>query len=121
MIGKKEFAATALDPKYEVFVIHVVPLSVNPGDEVYPSKRAQVAYLKADKAPTIVSSKYADFANVFSPKLAAKLLKYMEINDHAIKLVDDQQPPYSLIYSLGLMELETLKVYIKNNLTNGFI
>ncbi len=45
----------------------------------------------------------------------------MRINSHAIKLVDDRQLPYSSIYSLGLVKLETLKTYIKNNLPNGFI
>ena len=45
----------------------------------------------------------------------------MRINNHTIKLVDDRQPPYGFIYSLGPIKLETLKAYIKNNLTNGFI
>ena len=45
----------------------------------------------------------------------------MEINDHAIELVDDWQPLYGPIYSLSPMELEILKTYIKNNLANGFI
>ena len=29
--------------------------------------------------------------------------------------------PYGFIYSLNLVKLETLKIYIKNNLANGFI
>ena len=29
--------------------------------------------------------------------------------------------PYRSIYSLSLIEFETLKIYIKTNLTNGFI
>ena len=45
----------------------------------------------------------------------------MKINNHTIKLVDDWQPLYGLVYSLGPMKLETLNAYIKNNLTNGFI
>ena len=44
----------------------------------------------------------------FFPKLVAKLPKYTRINDHAIELVDDQQLLYGPIYSLGLIELETL-------------
>ena len=121
LIGKKEFAAAALDSEHEAFVVHVAAPSVDSGDKVYPSKRVQIAYLKANEAPTKVPSKYADFANVFLPKLAAKLPKHTGINDYAIELVDDWQPPYSPIYSLGPMELETLKAYIKNNLANGFI
>ncbi len=35
--------------------------------------------------------------------------------------MDDWQPPYGPIYSLGPVELETLKAYIKNNLASGFI
>ena len=56
---------------------------------MYLLKRAQIAYLKVDEAPTKIPSKYADFANVFSPKLAAELSKHTKINDHAIELVDD--------------------------------
>ena len=74
-----------------------------------------------DEALTKVPSEYADFVDIFSPKLAAELPEHTEINDNAIKLVDDQQLPYNLIYSLGLVELETLKAYIENNLINGFI
>ena len=43
------------------------------------------------------------------------------INEYAIELKNDKQPPYRPIYSLGLVELETLKTYIKINLANGFI
>ena len=88
---------------------------------MHPLKKAQVVYLKADEALTKVSSEYANFADVFSPKLAIKLSKHTGINDHAIQLVDDQQPPYNSIYSLSPIELEMLKAYIKNNLANGFI
>ncbi len=84
-------------------------------------RRAQIAHLKADEAPTEVLSEYADFTDVFSTKLAAELLEHIEINDHAIELVDDRQPPYGPIYSLGPMELEILKAYIENNLASGFI
>ena len=45
--------------------------------------------MKVDKAFTKVSSEYADFVDVFSPKLAVKLPKHMEINNHAIELVDN--------------------------------
>ncbi len=45
----------------------------------------------------------------------------MGINNHSNELVDDQQPPYGPIYSLGPVELETLKAYIENNLANSFI
>ena len=87
---------------------------------MHPSKRAQIASWKVDKAVTEVPSKYNDFADIFSSKLAAELLEH-GISNHVIKLVVDQKPPYGPIYSLSPVKLETLKTYIQNNLANGFI
>ena len=87
LIEKKEFAAAALNPEHEDFVIHVATLNVDPGDEVHSSKRAQIAYLKADEAFTEVSSEYTSFTDVFSPILATKLSEH-RISDNAIELVD---------------------------------
>ena len=98
LIKKKKFAAAALDLEHETFIVHVAALSVDSGDEVYPSKRAQIVHLKADKASTKVPSKYTDFADLFLSKLAAKLPKYTRINNHAIELVDNQQLPYIQLY-----------------------
>ena len=43
------------------------------------------------------------------------------MNEHAIELEEGKQPPFGPIYSLGSVELETLKTYIKTNLANDFI
>ena len=75
----------------------------------------------AEEAPTKLPAEYSDFAEVFSSDLASKLFEHIGINDHAIELVKGQQPPYRPIYSLRLVELETLKAYIETNLANGFI
>ena len=75
----------------------------------------------AKKAPTKIPTKYSDFVDIFSPDLAFKLPKHTGINNHAIELVDGQQPPYGPIYSLEPVELETLKAYIETNLANDFI
>ena len=92
LVGKKEFAAVALDPGHETFVVHVAflesPSNTQKGD-VHPSRRAQIAALVANEASTSISTEYSDFADVFSPKLASELPEYTGINDHAIKLVDD--------------------------------
>ena len=50
-----------------------------------------------------------------------KLLENTKINEYAIKLEEDKQPLFRLIYSLGPVELKTLKIYIKTNLANSFI
>ena len=43
------------------------------------------------------------------------------MNEHAIKLEEGKQLLFGPIYSLGPIELETLKTYIETNLANGFI
>ena len=88
---------------------------------MHPSKKAQNAHLKADEASIKVLNEHVDFADIFFLKLAIELSKYIRINDHAIKLVNDWQLPYGPIYSLSPMKLEILKAYIKNNLANNFI
>ena len=124
-MGKKEFAVVALDLEYETFVVHITSLSTTSLNssplDVYPFRRPQIADLMAKDTLTKVPAEYLNFADVFSPDLASKLPEYTWINDHAIKLVDNQQPPYGPIYSLGLMKLETLKADIETNLANRFI
>ena len=104
-----------LDPEQEAFVIHVVFLFQN------PEQKVQIAAFIADKALVTILAKYLDFEDVFSKEFAVMLLKYTEINIYAINLEEGKQPPYRPIYSLGLMELETLKAYIETKLANVFI
>ena len=98
--GEKKFAAAVLDPEHETFVVHVASLNSTPltDADVHLSHRPQIAGLIVEKAPTKVPAEYADFADMFSPDLASKLPKHTGINDHAIKLVNGQQPPYEPIY-----------------------
>ena len=92
LVGKKKFAAAALDPEHETYVIHVKlvssdallnssPLELN----IHPSCRPQVSGLILEKTPIKVSAEYLDFAHVFSSDLASELLEHTEINDHVIK------------------------------------
>ena len=75
----------------------------------------------ANEALTSIFTKYSDFVNIFFSELVSKLSEQNGINDHAIKLVDDQQLSYRPIYSLKPVELEILKTYIETNLANDFI
>ena len=88
---------------------------------VHPSQAPLLAALQPDKALTKISSEYADYTDVFSSDLAMELSENTSINEHAIELVEGKQPPYSPIYSLGPVELEMLKAYIKTHLKTGFI
>lgn len=70
----------------------------------------------------IILAKYLNFIDIFSKKLALKLLKISNINKYVIYLEPDKQLFYKLIYNLkSFMKLKTLKTYIKINLINNFI
>ena len=95
LVGKKKFATTALDPKSEIFVVHIALLSSDtlPSSsllklDVHLFCRPQISGLIDKEAPTKVSTKYLDFADVFSLDLASELPEHNKINDYAIKLVD---------------------------------
>ena len=50
-----------------------------------------------------------------------KLPENTSINEYAIKLEENKQPPHGYIYSLRLVKLETWKTYIETHLKTGFI
>ena len=88
---------------------------------VHSKKQAHVGALLFNKAFIEVLAKYFNYSNVFSVKYIVELPKNTGINKHTIKLEKGKQPSFGPIYSLALIELETLKTYIKTNLANGFI
>ena len=127
-MDKKKFAAASLDLEYENYVVYVASLNStplaslgSPPFDVYPLRKPQISGLIDEEAPTKVPAEYLDFADDFSSDLTSKLPEHIGINDHAIELVEGQQPPYGPIYSLRPVELKTLKAYIETNLANGFI
>ena len=61
LVGKKEFAAAALNPEYESFVIHVTFLNLVPG--IYLDREAQIASLFTEEVK--IPGKYSDFIDVF--------------------------------------------------------
>ena len=89
--------------------------------QIKVQNRAQVGALLFDKATTEVPAEYSDYSNIFLAENVTKLPENIGINEHAIELEEIKQPPFGSIYSLGQVELEMLKTYIKTNLANGFI
>ena len=122
LINKKEFAKAALDAKSETFIMHIAALEALLARMfIHPLREAQIAVLNQKKAPTKVSGKYSDFSDVFSVKEALILLEQTKLSKHAIELKDNKQRLYRPIYYIGLMELKTLKTYIKTYLKTGLI
>ena len=86
---------------------------------IYPAYKAQIVLFIAKKITVL--AKYTDFSNIFLKELAEILPERISINKYAIKLEDDEQSSYGTIYSQGLVELKTFKIYINTNWANGFI
>ena len=119
IINKREFMAAALNVDDETFVMYIAALAELTIMPIYSSYQAQVALLTSKENGIL--AEYLDFSNVFFLDSTMKLLEHTRINNHPINLLDDKQPLYSPIYSLRLVELEKLKIYIKANLASGFI
>ena len=123
IINKKDFIIAVLDADSKTFVMYV---AIREQKEilVYSKKqaqiKAQVGPLLFNKASTKVLVEYSNYSNVFSAEYVAELLENTGINEHAIKLEESKQPLFRPIYSLKLVELKTLKSYIKTNLANNF-
>ena len=120
LIDPKEFVIAALDVDSKTFVMYVA-IREQKEMPVHSKRQAQVGALLFDEAPTKVPAEYSDYSDVFSAENAAELPENTGMNEHAIELEEGKQPPFGPIYSLGPVELETLKTYIKTNLANGFI
>ena len=70
LVGKKEFAAAALDLGHETFVVYIASFeSPSQKGDIHPSRRVQIAALVVNEAPTSISTEYSDFANIFFPEL----------------------------------------------------
>ena len=106
-----------MNKKSETFVIHIAFLNLVSG--IHLDRKAQIAFLFTKKVK--ISDEYSDFTDVFSEEKALVLPECTKLNEYAINLEDSKQPPYGLIYSLDLEELETLKTYIETHLKIGFI
>ena len=87
IIGKKKFAAAALNEKDEIFVVHMAALNVV-DSSVHPSWQNQISSL--DVKEVTIPFKYADYTNVFSPDCTAELPEHTDINDYLIDLIDDK-------------------------------
>ena len=94
-----------MDKNIKAFVMHVSFLGSRM--TINPARKAQSALLLAKEVT--VPAKYLDFANVFFKESANVLPEQTGVNKHTMELEMSRQPPYEPIYSLGPVELKTLK------------
>ena len=110
IIGAAAFLHTSKLPGSNNFKLHLC------------SSNIQANSTKLAEAPDLsnVSSKYYEFANVFS-KNKAEVLPSPHSYDLKINLKEGAQPLVGPIYSLSASEQEALKEFIEENLNMGFI
>ena len=120
LIDKHKLAREALNKNSVIFVVYVAALEALKL-AIHLSQAPLLAALQQDKAPIKIPSEYIDYTNVFSLDLAMQLPENTSINKHAIELIEGKEPLYKPIYSLGPVELETLKAYIEIYFKTGFI
>ena len=102
---------TRIDRDDIVFLLYLDEVydlsSVSPNDSVPPIPEIPPEYLELSEA--------------FSKTKAQTLPPHRGHLDHSIPLEDGAKPTFGPIYNLSELELETLKTYIDENLTKGFI
>lgn len=118
----KTFAEEAMNTANKVYVMHVkhIPDSdttVSPGQATSAMDLKQRDF---DNSEVLLPPAYRDFAEVFLDIDANKLPEHGP-HDHAIDLIDKQQPPYGPVYNLSEVELIVLRQYIDKHLANEFI
>ena len=92
-------------------MVHIAALAELTIMSIHPFCQAQVVSLTSEE--TGIPTEYFDFSNIFSLNSLANVPEPTGINDHFINLLDNKQPSYYSIYSLGPVELEILKTYIE--------
>ena len=134
LVNLKEFVIAVLDADSKTFVVYVAvweqeEMAMDPNrkaqvkaqNKAQIQDKAQVGALLFDEALTEIPAEYFDYSDVFLAENAAELPENTGMNEHAIKLEEDKQPPFRPIYSLSSIELEILKTYIVTIMANGFI
>lgn len=86
---------------------------------IYSAYETWIVLLLAKKIN--IPKKYANFLDVFFKKSAIILFNFLDINKYIIDMKPSKQPFNRPIYSLDIIELEILRIYIKTNLANRFI
>ena len=112
MIGAAAFMHASKQNGSQCFSLHL-------SDPLLSAKSTTLS----DKTPNLseIPEEYHDYADVFSESEASKLAPHRPY-DLKIDLEDGASPPpVSAMYSLSPFEQETLKNFVEENLTKGFI
>lgn len=110
-----------MDKNSKMFIIYIAALrALKLAIAIHFSWILLLVVFYQDKTFTKISLKYGSYINVFLD-LSMQLHENICINKHVIELVKGKNFFYKSIYSLGLVELEILKIYIETYLKTRLI
>ena len=118
IINKEECSVAIPNINKKIFAIYIVALTRLITILIHVSYQVSVALAISKK--TRILAEYSKFFNIFFLDSAVKLIKHIRINNHYMNLIENEYPLYSLIYNLGLVELNILKTYIEAKLASSF-
>jgi len=111
-IGGPAFRRTAYKQKLTIFSISLYEINQALGVEQKPKKELDLTeYIPAE---------YHEFLPLFLEALAKNLPPHRPY-DHKIPLREGFTPPFGPLYSMSRTELQTLKEWLEENLSKGFI
>ena len=108
LIGAGAFAHLTKRHKLQTFAINFYEVNQQIKDQA------------KDNWEKLIPEEYHKFLGLFSKKEVEGLPPHRSY-DHSIPLRKGTTPPFSLLYKMSRMELETLKKYLEDNLSKKFI
>lgn len=119
LIKKQKFVKVSLDKNSKIFVVYIVVFETSKL-VILLSQAFYQLFCNKTRILFRFLSNTQNRLSFFSQDLAIELPKNTNINKYAIKFIESKQPSYRFIYNVSLVELETLKIYIKTRLKTGF-
>lgn len=112
--GKEDWDASGPPPGHRILsaTTNVAPATF---PEDYQDSEEYIREMKS-----LVPGQYHDLLTAFSKQKADQLPPHRSY-DLSIELEEGKTPPYGPLYSLSALELETLSIWLKENMDKGFI
>jgi len=111
-IGGHPFRRLVYKQKLTIFSTSLYEINQALGVKEKPKKELDLK--------TYIPTEYHKFLPLFSEALAKNLPPHRPY-DHKIPLREGFMPPFGPLYSMSITELETLKEWLEENLSKGFI
>ena len=115
LVGAAAFAYVCNQPETELYLMTMNEIS----DAIHVSAQ-ETDTREPETDLSTIPLEYHEFADLFSKKKADELPPHQPY-DHTIPLESGKAPPFGPIYKLSPLELEAVRVYVKENLRKGFI